>query len=73
MQADTNTAAVATLKQAWEAATARVKAEGTPEAFQAAIDAWAAYDASGKPRATASYASRAGKRQQADRRGRDRR
>ena len=58
------------LRLAWRAASERARAEGTDEAIEAAKAAWAAYDAAGTPVRSCwrGYASRAGKRQAAERR-----
>ena len=66
----TETSTLETLKAAYETARRRANQERTPEARDAAIAAWAAYDAASPPRKVSSYASRAGKRQAAERRGR---
>jgi hypothetical protein len=56
------------LRAVYEAARKRFETERTQEAMDAVKAAWAAYDAAGPKRKVSGFASRAGRRQAAERR-----
>lgn len=64
----TDTAAIEVLRAAWETARDEARRNPTIENREHAKLAWAAYDAAAPRRKGSNYASRAGKRQAAERR-----